>query len=493
MGKYFDKRVEQLNGSRLMELGMGDDDANIEEDFVTWMDKFWTCVCDQFGISSQEQDGISIRQYKQNVHKDLPSEKVFKGEVSRLNSYIRQRPPFDAKNPFMAPITVNKCLFKNTDRKCLHIELDITGSRLRYEAGDHVAIYPSNDASLVAKFADLFQIDLDTIITLENLDEDATKKNPFPCPCSYRTALTHYLDIASLPTTQSLKELAQYTSNDEEKKQLLLMGSPTDEGKKSYNAFIRDNLVDIVTLLEKMPSIKPPIDHVLELMPRLQVRYYSISSSPKVYPNSIHVTCTVIEYKTKDGRTRKGTCTTWLSTKLVLEENQPGVPIFVRKSQFRLPFKFQTPVVMIGPGTGLAPFRGFIQERDFYKKEGRQVGSTILYYGCRKQTEDYLYPDELEAFEKNGTLTKLNLAFSRDQEEKNYVTHLLKRDSNMIWNLIQEGGHVYVCGDAKSMARDVNEILIGLCKTEGNMSTDEATQYIKDLSQKTRYVLDVWS
>jgi NADPH-ferrihemoprotein reductase len=457
------------------------------------MDKFWTCVCDQFGISSQEQDGISIRQYKQNVHKDLPSEKVFKGEVSRLNSYIRQRPPFDAKNPFMAPITVNKCLFKNTDRKCLHIELDITGSRLRYEAGDHVAIYPSNDASLVAKFADLFQIDLDTIITLENLDEDATKKNPFPCPCSYRTALTHYLDIASLPTTQSLKELAQYTSNDEEKKQLLLMGSPTDEGKKSYNAFIRDNLVDIVTLLEIMPSIKPPIDHVLELMPRLQVRYYSISSSPKVYPNSIHVTCTVIEYKTKDGRTRKGTCTTWLSTKLVLEENQPRVPIFVRKSQFRLPFKFQTPVVMIGPGTGLAPFRGFIQERDFYKKEGRQVGSTILYYGCRKQTEDYLYPDELEAFEKNGTLTKLNLAFSRDQEEKNYVTHLLKRDSNMIWNLIQEGGHVYVCGDAKSMARDVNEILIGLCKTEGNMSTDEATQYIKDLSQKTRYVLDVWS
>jgi NADPH-ferrihemoprotein reductase len=111
---------------------------------------------------------------------------------------------------------------------------------------------------------------------------------------------------------------------------------------------------------------------------------------------------------------------------------------------------------MIGPGTGLAPFRGFIQERDYYRKEGRQVGSSILYYGCRKKAEDYLYPEELEEYEKNGTLTKLNIAFSRDQAEKVYVTHLLRKDGNLVWNLLKEGGHIYVCGDAKNMARDVN-------------------------------------
>ena len=426
-------------------------------------------------------------------HEFLPADKVSKGEISRLNSYARQKPPFDSKNPFLAPIIVNRNLFKDTDRSCLHIELDITGSRLRYEAGDHVAIYPSNESEIVDRIGQLLSVDLDSVFTLINIEEDASKKHPFPCPTTFRTALTHYLDITSLPTTQLLKELAQYATNEEEKKQLQLMGSSTEEGKHSYNSFIRDQCRDFVNLLEHFLSLKPPLDHVMELMPRLQARYYSISSSPKLYPNSIHVTCTVVEYETKDGRHRKGVCTNWLMSKLVTEEVKPRVPIFVRKSQFRLPFKFQTSIIMIGPGTGLAPFRGFIQERDYYRKEGRQVGKSILYYGCRRRAEDYLYPEELEEYEQNGTLTKLNVAFSRDQAHKVYVTHLLQKDSNLIWNLIKEGGHIYVCGDAKNMARDVNEILVNMCEKEGGMERTQALAYVKDLGQKSRYVQDVWS
>lgn len=492
IGKYFDKRLEELNGQRLIELGLGDDDANIEEDFVTWMDKFWPIVCDHFGISASEQD-ISIRQYKLLNHTNLPQEKIFKGEVARLNSYTKQRPPFDSKNPFMAPIIANRNLFKNCDRKCLHIELDITGSRLRYEAGDHVAIYPQNDPFKVNKIGELLNVDLDSQVSLVNVEEDATKKNPFPCPTTFRTALTFYLDINSLPTTQLLKELAQYAEDENEKKMLQLMGSASEEGKSKYKSYIIDGHHDLVNLLATMKSLKPPIDHVLELLPRLQARYYSISSSPKLYPNTIHITLTVIEYKTKDGRTCKGVCTNWLLDKPVTDDLKPRVPIFVRKSQFRLPFKFQTSVVMIGPGTGFAPFRGFIQERDYYRKEGRQVGNTVLYYGCRKQSEDYLYPEELANYEENGTLSKLNVAFSRDQEEKVYVTHLLRKDENLIWNLIKEGGHIYVCGDAKLMARDVNEILINICKNGGNMCQADAVQYVKDLGQKSRYAQDVWS
>lgn len=492
IGKYFDKRLEELNAKRVIELGLGDDDGNIEEDFVTWMDKFWPLVCNHFGISASEQD-INMRQYKLVNHEDLPQEKIFKGEVARLNSYTRQRPPFDSKNPFMASITANRNLFKNTDRKCLHIELDITGSRLRYEAGDHVAIYPQNDALLVNKLGELLDVDLDSQISLLNIEEDAPKKNPFPCPTTFRTALTFYLDITSLPTTQLLKELAQYATDESEKELLKLMASPSEEGKKKYREYIIDEHHDILSILENMKSLKPPIDHVLELLPRLQARYYSISSSPKLFPNTIHITCTVIEYKTKDGRTCKGVNTNWLMNKVVTDDLKPKIPIFVRKSQFRLPFKFQTSVVMIGPGTGFAPFRGFIQERDYYRKEGRMVGKTLLYYGCRKQTEDYLYPEELSEYEQNGTLTKLNVAFSRDQDQKDYVTHHLKRDENLIWNLINEGGHIYVCGDAKRMARDVNEILINTCKTQGDMTQDQAVQYVKNLSQKSRYAQDVWS
>jgi len=466
---------------------------------VTWMDKFWGSVCDLYGISASEQD-INMRQYKLVQPVNVEADRLFKGEVVRLNSYQRQRPPFDAKNPFMAPVVVNRDMFKNTDRRCLHIELDITGSRLRYEAGDHVGVYPENDATLVSRIAELLAFDLDEKFSLVNIEEDATKKYPFPCPTTFRTALSFYLDITSLPTTQSLRELSAYAEDPEEKSKLLLMSSPSEEGKALYNSTIRDQHIDWCALLESFKSLKPPIDHVLELLPTLQCRYYSISSSPKVHPTSIHVTCTVIEYETKDGRQCKGVATNWLAGKLPTVDDhdnngakQPRVPIFVRKAQFRLPFKFQTSVIMIGPGTGLAPFRGFIQERDYYRKEGRRVGKTVLYYGCRKQSEDYLYPDELQEYEQNGTLTQLNVAFSRDQEEKCYVTHLIKRDSNLIWTLIKEGGHIYVCGDAKNMARSVNELIISICRNEGNMAQSDAAAYVKDLMQKTRYVQDVWS
>jgi NADPH-ferrihemoprotein reductase len=491
MGKYFDKRLEELNGKRLIPLGLGDDDCNIEEDFVTWMNSFWPLVCNHLGISATEQD-ISIRQYKLLSGQDVAIDKVFKGEIARLKSYEKQRPPFDAKNPYLAPVIANRNLFKGDDRRCLHIELDIKDSRLRYEAGDHVAIFPSNSSEIVDKIGELLCIDLDTVFSLVNIDTDASKKNPFPCPTTYRVALTSYLDITSILSTQVIKEFAQYAVDEDDKTKLQLMGSPTDEGKSLYNSFIRDQHVDLLTLLELMPSLKPPIDHVLELLPRLQAKYYSISSSSKLYPNSIHITCVVVEYKTKLGRLRKGVATTWLETKIPTEEYKPRIPVFIRKSQFRLPFKFSTPVLMIGPGTGLAPFRGFIQERDFHREEGRKVGKNFLYYGCRNKDIDYLYKDELEEFGKKESLT-LNVAFSRDQEEKIYVTHLLEKHGEIVWEHIKDNGHIYVCGDARNMAREVHEIIVNICKKYGNMASNDAHNYVKDLAQKSRYVQDVWS
>ena len=493
MGKFFDKRLNELNGKRLAPLGLGDDDGNIEEDFVTWMNSFWPVLCNHLGISATEQD-ISMRQYRLLNSEEIATDKVFKGEIARLKSYEKQRPPFDAKNPFLAPVLVNRNLFNPhpDGRRCLHIELDIKDSRLRYEAGDHVAIYPSNDSVIVSKLGDILKIDLDTIFSLVNIDSDASKKNPFPCPTTYRVALTNYLDVTSILSTQIIKELAQYAENEEDKAKLQLMGSPSEEGKRAYNEYIRDQQIDLLTLLEEMPSIKPPIDHVLELLPRLQVRYYSISSSPKVHPHSIHITCVVVEYKTKLGRLRKGVATTWLETKVPSGEIAPRIPIYIRKSQFRLPFKYATPILMIGPGTGFAPFRGFIQERDFQRQEGRNVGRNVLYYGCRNKNVDYLYEEELVEYEKKE-IVELNIAFSRDQKEKIYVTHLIERNGQTIWEHIKENGHIYVCGDAKNMAREVQELIVNICRKYGNMAQNDAVNYVKDLSQKSRYMQDVWS
>ncbi|CAG7834982.1 unnamed protein product [Allacma fusca] len=508
MGKYVDKRLEELGGTRVYVMGMGDDDANIEEDFITWKDGFWPAVCEKFGVEASGSDA-SIRQYNLKEHDDtLLPEKIYTGEVARLHSYENQRPPFDAKNPFMAKLKLNKELHKAGDRSCMHIELDITNSKMRYDSGDHVAIYPQNDSVLVNTIGKLLGVNLDQVISLVNVDEDSSKRHPFPCPTTYRTALTNYLDITSNPRTHIFKELVEYTTDESDKELLKLLGGSTPEGKEKYNKWVIAENRNIVHILEDLPSCKPKLDHLCELLPRLQCRYYSIASSPKIHPTSIHITAALVKYTTPTNRINKGVATSWLSLRQPqpipngISHNDgeihepkvdyPSVPVFVRKSQFRLPTRSQTPVIMIGPGTGLAPFRGFIQERKYLKDDGKQVGDTILYFGCRKQAEDFIYEEELKDYIESGVI-KMYVAFSRDQGQKEYVQHLLERNADEVWKLIgEENAHLYVCGDAKAMAPDVRKTLEVIVKQKSGMSEQEALNYVKRMESQKRMAFDVW-
>lgn len=400
----------------------------------------------------------------------------------------------------------------------MHIEIDIRGSKLRYEAGDHVAIYPQNDSKLVKRIGELLDTDLDQVFTLKNIDEDNSKKHPFPCPTTYRTALTYYVDITSLPRTHILKEIAEFAADEKEKKLLLTMSSASEEGKQLYTDWIINDCRSIVHLLEDLPSVKPPIDHLLEYLHRLQPRYYSISSSSKLYPDSLHITAVVINYRTNTGRINKGVATHWLKDfkQVVPGQPNPIVPIFLRRSQFRLPNRPQTPIIMIGPGTGLAPFRGFLQERRLMIEQEKPVGMTVLYFGCRKKSEDFLYENELNEYVENKTITKLYLAFSRDQPHKIYVTHLLKENMEETWDIIgKQNGHVYICGylfslfflvnhifsihcssqysDARTMAREVREIILETIEKFGAKSKKDAEDFLKRMESQRRYSADVWS
>ncbi|XP_030632713.1 P450 (cytochrome) oxidoreductase b [Chanos chanos] len=494
MGKYVDKRLAELGAQRIFDLGMGDDDGNLEEDFVSWREQFWPAVCEHFGVEATGEES-SIRQYELKVHEDVNMNKVYTGELGRLKSFENQKPPFDAKNPFLAPVTLNRKLNKGGDRHLMHLELDITGSKIRYESGDHVAVYPINDSAIVNKIGEILGVDLDTVISLNNLDEESNKKHPFPCPTTYRTALSHYLDVTNPPRTNVLYELAQYATDPKEQENMRKMASSSPEGKALYQSWVLDSCRNILAILEDFPSLRPPIDHLCELLPRLQARYYSIASSSKVHPNSIHICAVVVEYQTKTGRTNKGVATHWLKNKMPTDNGHKAtVPMYIRKSQFRLPFKASNPVIMIGPGTGIAPFMGFIQERAWLKEQGKEVGETALYFGCRHKNEDYLYQEELEEFEKQGVLTQLNVAFSRDQEHKVYVQHLLKEKKEDIWKKIHtDNAHIYICGDARNMARDVQAAFCDIAQELGGMTSTQATEYIKKLMTKGRYSQDVWS
>uniref|UniRef100_A0A673INK6 NADPH--cytochrome P450 reductase n=1 Tax=Sinocyclocheilus rhinocerous TaxID=307959 RepID=A0A673INK6_9TELE len=477
MGKYVDKRLAELGAQRIFDLGMGDDDGNLEEDFVSWREQFWPAVCEHFGVEATGEES-SIRQYELKVHSDLNMNKIYTGELGRLMSFENQKPPFDSKNPFLAAVTVNRKLNKAGDRHLMHLELDITGSKIRYESGDHVAVYPINDSVIVNQIGDLLGVDLDMVISLNNLDEESNKKHPFPCPSTYRTALTHYLDITNPPRTNVLYELAQYATEPKDQENMRKMASSSPEGKALYQSWVLDSCRNILAILEDLPSLRPPIDHLCELLPRLQARYYSIASSSKVHPNSIHICAVVVEYETKTGRVNKGVATNWLKNKMPTDNgHKTTVPMYIRKSQFRLPFKSTNPVIMVGPGTGIAPFMGFVQERGWLKEQGKDVGDTVLYYGCRYKNEDFLYQEDLEEFEKTGVLTALNVAFSRDQAEKVYVQHLLKKNKEAVWRLVHsDNAHIYICGDARNMARDVQNAFYEIAEELGG-----------------RYSQDVWS
>uniref|UniRef100_A0A8C7W4C1 NADPH--cytochrome P450 reductase n=1 Tax=Oncorhynchus mykiss TaxID=8022 RepID=A0A8C7W4C1_ONCMY len=488
MGAYVDKRLEELGAKRVFDLGMGDDDGNLEEDFVTWREQFWPAMCEHFGVEASGEDSRYLFQFIVII--------TFSFSLNSHTEYGRSDlqincSPFDAKNPFLAPVTVNRKLNKAGDRHLMLHFLD----ELVYESGDHVAVYPTNDTVIVNRLGQILGVDLDSVISLNNLDEESNKKHPFPCPTTYRTALTHYLDIIHPPRTNVLYELAQYATDLKDQENMRKMASSAPEGKALYQSFVLEDNRNILAILEDLPSLRPPIDHLCELMPRLQARYYSIASSSKVHPNSIHICAVLVEYTTKTGRLTKGVATTWLKNKLVADNaHKSTVPMYIRKSQFRLPFKASNPVIMVGPGTGIAPFMGFIQERGWLKEQGKEVGETVLYCGCRHKEEDYLYQEELEEAEKTGVITKLNVAFSRDQEQKVYVQHLLRTNKVDLWRQIHtDNAHIYICGDARNMARDVQTAFYEIAEELGGMTRTQATDYIKKLMTKGRYSQDVWS
>lgn len=502
---YADARLAELNGNRVCELGLGDDDGMIEDDFMTWKEKFWTDVCDKFNLAVTSD--TNYRQYELVVHKnreDFYDENgkpkgLFTGEPYRIGSYESKNPPYGLKNPIKCKPVNCRELYKG-DRSCLHVEFDLKGEIVAYKTGDHLVVFPEIDSELVEMLGKLLNIDLDEVITMKCIDTYTAKNNIIPCPCTYRTAFTYYVDIASSPRVQPLREMSSYATSPEDKQFLETICSSSPEGREKYNEWVVKSFRNIVHMINDLPTFRPPADLLIELLPRLQPRYYSISSSNLVNPSIVSITAVVVDYISPAGYRTKGVATGYLKKKTLLsKENEDNrVPICFVQSQFRLPPVVNgkmDPIIMIGPGTGLAPFRGFLHEIQLLRKrDNLQTSDVILYYGCRHKDQDYLYPDELAQFKEDGTLSQLRIAFSRDQAEKVYVTHLLEQNRDETWDIIgKRNGYVYVCGEARSMAKNVMQIFKNLIMEK--LATDEkgADAYLKKMEQDKRYKADVWS
>ena len=353
---------------------------------------------------------------------------------------------FGKKNPFPAPVlTVRNLNGAGSAKEVNHVEFSLAGSGLSYEAGDALAVIPQNCPELVTAVLSALGCDGEEAVE--------TAKGELPL----RTALTTAFDLGK-PAAGLLAVLKLSAS---------------------------DTILDVLDALTDAAKPLPSLDEIVNNLKKMAPRLYSISSSPKAHTEQVHLTVGAVRYEV-GGRLRKGVCSTFLAER-ALAAQTAGVFVHSNKA-FRPPTDATKPMIMVGPGTGIAPFRAFLEER----AATAATGKNWLFFGDQHAASDYLYQDEITAWQSSGVLTRVDTAFSRDQTQKVYVQDRMREAGAELWQWLEAGGHFYVCGDAKRMAKDVDLALHDVVTLHGGMSAAEAAAYVADLKVSKRYARDVY-
>mmetsp|Transcript_14447 Transcript_14447/g.40207 ORF Transcript_14447/g.40207 Transcript_14447/m.40207 type:complete len:731 (+) Transcript_14447:436-2628(+) len=519
MGKFFDATMERLGGNRVYELGLGDDSDDLEADFEKWKEGMWAALKKRYvkegavlmgaAAAAAEDDKRSLPDCEYAIRwEEGSSTSTTSTTTGTTNSdENRSSVPLEtvygsSKHYFTAvdcPVDVVRELRSPEDGgSTVHVEIDISNADMNYRTADNLGVLPCNAPEVVESVAESlgYTRQLDNAFTVAaGTNQDGEQHEwhglPFPTPITLRECLTRYLDLTSAPRRSDLKLLSSYAKQPLDRKALQRLSSK--EGKQEYKEKIVEAKVGLVQLLKLCPSLEIPLEHLIGNVCRFQLpRFYTISSCPKVHPNSIHLTVAITKEERPDGSMFDGVCSTHIAQAL----NQ-SLRVFVRPSTFRLPSDTSTPVLMIGPGTGIAPMRAFLQDRrhQFQKEQGDSMHN-VLYFGCKKEELDYIYREELEEYHREGVLKDLHLAFSRkDPGQKEYVQHLLRKNASSTYQLLKEqGAYVFVCGGVK-MGHDVTETLkeILVQESNGSVSPEAAAMYLSKLSSEGRFVQELWS
>ncbi|KIN36818.1 assimilatory sulfite reductase (NADPH) flavoprotein subunit [Bacillus subtilis] len=437
-GKEFDQRLEELGGKRISPRV--DCDLDYDEPAAEWLEGVLKGLNEAGGGSAAP----------------APAAASQTGE----SSYSRT-------NPFRAEVLENLNLNgRGSNKETRHVELSLEGSGLTYEPGDSLGVYPENDPELVELLLKEMNWDPEEIVTLNKQGDVRPLKE----------ALISHYEITVL-TKPLLEQAAQLTGNDE-LRELLAPGN-----EENVKAYIEGR--DLLDLVRDYGPFSVSAQEFVSILRKMPARLYSIASSLSANPDEVHLTIGAVRYDAH-GRERKGVCSI-----LCAERLQPGdtLPVYVQHNQnFKLPKDPETPIIMVGPGTGVAPFRSFMQEREETGAEGK----AWMFFGDQRFVTDFLYQTEWQNWLKDGVLTKMDVAFSRDTEEKVYVQHRMLEHSAELFEWLQEGAAVYICGDEKHMAHDVHHTLLEIIEKEGNMSREEAEAYLADMQQQKRYQRDVY-
>ncbi|PFM82978.1 sulfite reductase subunit alpha [Bacillus sp. AFS077874] len=386
---------------------------------------------------------------------------------STLNDTTNDKLPYSRTNPFQAKVLKNINLNgTDSNKETRHIELSLKGSELTYVPGAALGVIPSNDPELVAALINEMKWDEEANVTVGKQGETLSLKE----------ALTSYCEITLL-TKKILQQATAFTEN-EELKNLVLVENATQLKEYCYGR-------DLLDMLRDFGPWSASAQEIVSLLRKMTPRLYSIASSIAANPDEVHLTIGAVRY-TAHGRERKGVCSVLCSERI---KEGDTLPVFVQVNKhFYLPESGDKDIIMVGPGTGIAPFRSFIQERAVNKVSGR----SWLFFGDQHEASDYLYKGELEKYQQDGVLTKIDTAFSRDTDQKVYVQHKMLENSKELYEWIEKGAYFYVCGDKEYMAKDVNEALITILEKEGAMEREAAEAHLKDMQKQGRYQRDVY-
>ncbi len=476
--RMIDDRLEALGASRIAPRGEADAREDMDGEFHSWFDELFATIGDKFELGIDFSSPVDAQPlYKVEITDSVTANPIAMqaGTVAMKVLENRELQNHDGPNP--------------SERSTRHIEIELPEG-VAYEPGDHLCVVPINGEHTVSRALRRFGFDDDAYI---RVDVTGGRRSPFPNGSTFSVKRLAQVcgELQAVASRKDAGILAAHTRCPKTKPQLDALAAPAADGEDLYRNEVFLKRKSILDLLEEFPACELPFEVFLEMVPWLSPRYYSISSSPKATPGRVSITVGVVEGPALSGNGEyHGVCSSYLAHANPGEEIQATVR--EPSANFRLPDDASKPVIMIGPGTGIAPFRAFVQERRALKKAGVDLGPAMLFFGCRDPEQDYLYRDELEAAASDG-LIELHTAFSRSGPERVYVQDLVRQQGAQVWQMLEDGAIVYICGDGSAMEPDVKRTLAALYSEEKEVALEIADAWLDGLAKEGRYVLDVWA
>ncbi|XP_060719181.1 NADPH-dependent diflavin oxidoreductase 1 [Tachysurus vachellii] len=489
VAKKLHKRLLQLGANALLSVGLADDQHDLGPDGVIdpWLNLFWQKALALYPPPTdlspfRDEDPLPPR-YVFHFLDDATEKPFMKTMLADCQTLPSSSHPFPGRVVFNQRVTASGHF-----QDVRLIEFDITGSNIQYSAGDVVMMRPCNSPEDVELFCQLLRLDLDHYFVLKPTDDNtAPVPTRLPQPCSIRFLVQEFLDIAAVPRRSFFELLATFATNDLEREKLAEFSSA--QGQNELHSYCNRPRRTALEVLADFPhtTAELNVNYLLDLFPEIQPRSFSIASSLQAHPNRIQILVAVVKYKTKLHKPRKGLCSSWLAS-LTTSHGEVCVPLWVKKGCLKFPQDPESPVIMVGPGTGVAPFRAAIQQRI---AEGKTAN--VLFFGCRSESKDFYCRDEWEQKIQAGHMT-LFTAFSRDQEDKVYVQHRVKEQAKLLWDLIvNKNAFFYIAGNAKQMPTAVCDALKEVFQQMGGVTESQAQDMLDTMEKSGHFQSETWS